>query len=84
MKQAEGDRSEREFMSVIATPDVLTLGEAASIIRCSKAHLQNVLSGRVDNVPPLPCVRVGRRILIRRESLERWMVAIESQTGAEA
>lgn len=64
--------------------EVLTINEAALIMRCSKTHLQNVIQGRVANVPPLPCVRVGRRVLVRRESLERWMVAIESQTGAEA
>jgi len=64
--------------------EVLTISEAAHVMRCSKAHLQNVIQGRVVNVPPLPCVRVGRRVLIRRESLERWIAAIESQVPAEA
>lgn len=57
---------------------VLTLEEAAQAIRCSKTHLLNVIHGRVPNVPPLPSVRVGRRILIRRESLERWLAASEN------
>jgi excisionase family DNA binding protein len=56
---------------------VLTLTEAAKIIRCSKAHLLNVIHGRVPNVPPLPCARIGRRILVRREALERWLLAVE-------
>jgi excisionase family DNA binding protein len=60
---------------------VLTLEEAARLIRCSKAHMQNVIRGRVVNVPPLPCVRVGRRILIRSEALQRWLNAIEGPTG---
>ncbi len=56
----------------------LTLVEAALVVRCSKAHLLNVVHGRVANVPPLPHVKIGRRILIRRESLERWLVALEA------
>jgi excisionase family DNA binding protein len=60
---------------------VLTLAEAALVMRCSKAHVQSVIQGRVNNVPPLPSIRIGRRILIRRESLERWMRALESPAG---
>lgn len=67
-----------------SSSEVLTINEASLIMRCSKTHMQNVIQGRVPNVPPLPCIRVGRRVLVRRESLERWMVAIESQTGALA
>jgi excisionase family DNA binding protein len=65
---------------------VLTLQEAAAVIRCSKAHVQNVVRGRVPNVPALPCIRVGRRVLIRREAIDRWLRAIESlaPTKAEA
>lgn len=58
--------------------DILTLGEAAQLLRCSKGHLQNVLRGKVANVPPLPCIRIGRRILFRREALEHWLEASES------
>jgi excisionase family DNA binding protein len=57
---------------------VLTLVEAAQTIRCSKAHLLNVIHGRVPNLPPLRHVKIGRRMLIRRESLERWLAAAES------
>jgi excisionase family DNA binding protein len=63
---------------------VLTVNEAAQIVRCSKAHLLNVIHGKVSNVPPLPCIHVGRRILIRREALDQWLRAIEAPRGAEA
>ena len=59
----------------------LNLKAAASIVGCSKAHLLNVIHNRVKNVPPLPCARIGRRILIRRESLERWLAAVEAPTA---
>jgi excisionase family DNA binding protein len=58
--------------------NVLTISEAAQVMRCSKAHVLNVIHGRVTNVPPLPCVRIGRRILIRREALEFWLAAVET------
>lgn len=60
-------------------PEVLTLAEAARILRCSKAHLCNVLNGRVSGLLPLPHIRVGRRKLIRRASLMGWMAALETQ-----
>ena len=63
---------------------ILTLGEAARVIRCSKAHLLNIIHGRVANVPPFPSLRVGRRLLVRRESLERWLAAVESPAGGAA
>jgi excisionase family DNA binding protein len=57
---------------------VLTLEEAADLLRVSKSHLLNILHGRVRGVPPLPQLAIGRRIIIRRESLERWLAAAES------
>jgi excisionase family DNA binding protein len=60
-------------------PDVLTIAEAASLLRCSKAHVQNLLTGKVNGVPPLPFIPLGRRKLIRRESLLRWMEKAEAQ-----
>jgi excisionase family DNA binding protein len=57
--------------------EVLTLEEAALVLRCSKAHVQNIVRGRVPNVFPLPSIRIGRRVVIRRASLERWMAAVE-------
>jgi len=54
-------------------PEILTIEEAAKELRCSKAHVQNLLAGRVSSAPRLPCIRLGRRKLIRRESLLRWL-----------
>ena len=57
--------------------DILTLKEAAELLRCSKAHLSNVLSGKVPRLPPLAHVSLGRRTLIRRATLERWLEQLE-------
>jgi hypothetical protein len=56
----------------------LTLQEAALVIRCSKAHLQNVVRGRVANVPALPasesaaaCSSGGKRLIVGFALLRR-------------
>jgi len=53
-------------------PVILTIEEAAKELRCSKAHVQNLLAGKVSSAR-LPCIKLGRRKLIRRESLLRWL-----------
>ena len=52
--------------------DILTAGDVAAELRCSKTHVYKVIKGKVKNVLPLPSICIGRRKLIRRSSLERW------------
>jgi len=52
---------------------VMTLTQAASYLQVSKAHLSNVINGKVPGVPPVRSFRLGRRILIKRECIEEWL-----------
>ncbi len=52
--------------------EVLTVREVALELRCSLAHVYNVINGKVKNVPRLPAIAVGRRKLIQRDTLEDW------------
>jgi hypothetical protein len=52
---------------------LLTLAEVAALLHCSKAHICNVIAGRVPGCLPIPAVRLGRRTLVRRESLVLWI-----------
>ena len=52
---------------------VLTLKQAAQYLQISKAHLSNVINGKVPGVQPVRCVRMGRRILIKREWVNQWL-----------
>jgi len=52
---------------------IMTLKQAADYLQISKAHLSNVINGKVPEVQPLRCFRVGRRILIKREWVDEWM-----------
>ncbi len=52
---------------------LLTLGAVAELLHCSKAHVSNVIAGRVPGCPPIPAVSLGRRKLVRREALRSWI-----------
>ena len=54
---------------------ILTLAEVAKILRCSKAHVANVINGNIKGLPRLAHLSVGRRKLVRREWLDQWMEA---------
>lgn len=58
---------------------VLTVAEIAHELRCSKAHVHNVIRGKVPGLPPLPVLRIGRRVLIRYEGLRAWMLQVEAR-----
>ena len=57
--------------------DLLTLADAAELLHCSKAHVGKAVRGRVPGCAPIPSVSLGRRRLIRRESLRQWLEANE-------
>jgi excisionase family DNA binding protein len=53
--------------------DLLTLADVARLLHVSKGHVSNVIAGRVPGCRPLPAVRLGRRMLVRYESLVAWI-----------
>ena len=56
---------------------VLTVAEVAVLLRCSKAHVHNLINGKVHGTRPLPSLRLGRRRLVRRTSLDKWIETSE-------
>ncbi len=57
----------------------LTIREVAQRLRCSKAHVSNLINGKVEGVPTLTHIAMGRRKLVRREWLDTWMDAHKTQ-----
>lgn len=53
--------------------DLLTMAEVAELLHCSKAHVCNAVAGKLRGCRPIPSVRMGRRMLVRRESLMVWI-----------
>jgi Helix-turn-helix domain len=52
---------------------VFTLKQTAAYLQISKAHLSNVIKGKVAGIPPLRHAQIGRRILIKREWADEWL-----------
>jgi excisionase family DNA binding protein len=57
--------------------EILTTAEVARELRVSKAHIHNLIRGKVPGALPLPAITLGRRRLIRRASLNEWLRANE-------
>lgn len=57
---------------------LLTLAAVAKLLHCSKAHVSNVIAGRVPGCPPIPAISLGRRKLVRREALASWIAHNET------
>jgi excisionase family DNA binding protein len=55
------------------TSNILTVKEVANILRCSKAHVHNAIHGKVQGLPKLTHLTMGRRKLVRRDWLEQWL-----------
>ena len=60
---------------------VMNLRQAAAYLQVSRAHLSNVIQGKVFGVPPVRCFRVGRRVLIKREWIDEWLETADHQVA---
>ena len=60
-------------------PEVLTIRDAAKMLRCTESHFRNLLSGRVAGLPRLPHIRLGRSRVVRRSTLMNWLEQAESK-----
>jgi excisionase family DNA binding protein len=69
---------------VMVEDAVLTIPEVAAELRCSKAHVYNVINGKVRGVSSLPAIVMGRRKLVRRSTLDRWKYANERDEHGNA
>ena len=60
---------------------IMTMDEAAAFLRISRASLyeQTRERARIRQVKPLPHIRIGKRIVFRRESLESWLKELENR-----
>ena len=62
-----------EVHKITRVKSALTIEDVATELQCSKTHVQNMIHGRVADVPALPAVKTGRMYRVRRASLDRWL-----------
>jgi excisionase family DNA binding protein len=73
----EGVTTNLKGCNAMFEDQVLTIREVAAELRCSKAHVCNIINGKVSGVSGLPAITMGRRKLVRRATLDRWKRANE-------
>ncbi len=58
---------------ILPQTSVMTLAQAASYLQVSKAHLSNLINGKLPGVKPVRFFRLGRRVLFKREWIDEWL-----------
>jgi excisionase family DNA binding protein len=61
---------------------ILTISEVAEVLRCSKAHVNKALSGRIAGVPQLAHLSLGRRKLVPKDWFDQWLEESRTKSGA--
>jgi hypothetical protein len=62
---------------------VLSLKQAEAYLQVSKAHLSNVIDGKVSGMPPVRSFRLGRRVLIKREWIDKWLETTNQEVARQ-
>lgn len=58
--------------------ELLTRKEAMDRLRLKGSHFSKLVNGKIDGLPRLPVVKIGRRLLFRPEAVERWLIDVET------
>ncbi len=65
--------------------EILTVRQAAQVLRVSYSHMLRLIRGQVTGMPPVHHVRAGRSVRVRRGALTEWIREMEhASTGAQA
>jgi hypothetical protein len=76
------DLTARDGPQAFVDREIMDIKAAANYLGVSRSHLSHILAGKVSGVPAIPHVRAGRRALIRRVVIDRWL--LEQEHGVDA
>ena len=73
---------EQQGQGMRVDPDeVLTVQQAASVLKVSYSHMLRLVRGEVHGMPPVHHVRAGRSLRVRRGALTDWIRHVERLGG---
>jgi excisionase family DNA binding protein len=76
---------ENELATAENPNEILTVRQAAQVLKVSYSHMLRLIRGEVTGMPPVHHVRAGRSVRVRRGALEEWIREMEqSSAGANA
>jgi excisionase family DNA binding protein len=61
--------------------EVLTVQQAASVLKVSYSHMLRLVRGEISGMPPVHHVRAGRSLRVRRGALTDWIRHVEQLGG---
>ena len=61
--------------------EVLTVQQAASVLKVSYSHMLRLVRGEINGMPPVHHVRAGRSLRVRRGALTDWIRHVEKLGG---
>ena len=61
--------------------EVLTVQQAASVLKVSYSHMLRLVRGEIEGMPPVHHVRAGRSVRVRRGALTHWIRRVEQLGG---
>jgi excisionase family DNA binding protein len=81
-KAAHSETSKDNLGGIVSEPLVLSLEQAASLLGLGGNQLYQLTRKRsqVRQSKPIPFLKLGRRLVFRRESLERWIAELEASS----
>ena len=73
---------EQQPQAISMDPDeVLTVQQAASVLKVSYSHMLRLVRGEINGMPPVHHVRAGRSLRVRRGALTDWIRHVEQLGG---
>jgi len=57
--------------------EILTVQQAAAVLKVSYSHMLRLIRGAVNGMPPVHHVRAGRSVRVRRGALTQWISYVE-------
>jgi hypothetical protein len=60
---------------------VLTAGDVAKLLNCSRAQVTRLCNGSVSSPIPLPFFRFGKRLMFNEASIKQWLLDCETAQG---
>jgi hypothetical protein len=80
-----GVAMEQQFQGMGADPDeILTVQQAASVLKVSYSHMLRLVRGEVHGMPPVLHFLVGVSLRVRRGALTDWIRHVEKLGDGEA
>ncbi len=61
--------------------EILTVQQAAAVLKVSYSHMLRLIRGAVNGMPPVHHVRAGRSVRVRRGALAQWIRDVEHHSA---